>query len=286
MGLGDLRLQRDDGGGVTGGISPADIGQHPLDIGLVLLLLVRETGVQIVVAVRQADPRLARRDGVAGRVLLVDGDAGAEEGGADPALGLTHVGGDLLMGVGGADSGQEGLQRLGVQRLDARLVNIAAIGVGNLGLVRTRSQVAARRQPLNQGLHAIVRQFAQQGERAVGGAVRRNLQLVESRAVSVAEEAVARRHRGVATRQVEAPGAVLGRVRAGPAGRRGAAFGRRGAVEQLHNRAALVHAGMVVAVLRRRHSGGQQQGADSGPDQQFLHKQFPRLTRAQVRPGP
>ncbi|MNT10174.1 hypothetical protein D3C72_1449890 [compost metagenome] len=190
------------------------------------------------------------------------------------------------MRVGGADGGEIGLQRLGVELLDARLVDVAAIGVGDLGLIRTGRQVLAGDQVLDQGLHPVVRQFAQQREGAVGGAVRRDLQLVQGRPVGVAEEAVARRHRGVATRQIKAPVAILGRVRADPTGRRGAAFGRRGAVEQLHDRAALVHAGVVVTVLRRRHAGRQEQGADSGPDQQFLHKQFPRLTRAQVRRGP
>ncbi|MNS69861.1 hypothetical protein D3C72_1031890 [compost metagenome] len=190
-------------------------------------------------------------------------------------MGLTHVGGDLLVRVGGADSRQEGLQRLGVQGFNARLVDVGAIGVGDLGLVRTRLQVGARDQTLDQGLHAVVRQFAQQREGAVRGAVRRDLQLVEGRAVGIAEEAVARRNRGVTTREVKAPGSVLGRVRADPTGRRRAAFGGRGAVEQLHHRAALVQAGMVVTVLCSRHAGRQKQGADSGPDQQFLHKRFP-----------
>ncbi|MNL13033.1 hypothetical protein D3C87_1339200 [compost metagenome] len=180
------------------------------------------------------------------------------------------------MRVRGANGAQEGLQRLGVQLLDPCFVAEAAIGVGDLGLVRARLQVGARGQAVDQGLHAVVGQFAQQREGAVGGAVRRDLQLVVGRAVGVAEEAVARRHRGVAACQIKTPGAVLGRIRALPAGDRRAAFGRRDAVEQLHDRAAIVHAGVVVAVLCSRHARRQQQGAHSGADQQFLHKRFPQ----------
>src|SRR5690606_30196919 len=100
-----------------------------------------EASVQIVVAVGHSQARLAGRDGVAGRVLLVDGDAGAEEGAARASLGLAHVGGDFLMSVGGADGGQIGRQRLGVQLVDAGLVHVGAIGVGDLLLVRTGGQV-------------------------------------------------------------------------------------------------------------------------------------------------
>ncbi|MNJ33251.1 hypothetical protein D3C77_279320 [compost metagenome] len=267
VGLGDLVLKGDDGGRRTGRIGPADVGQHPLDIGLILGLLVGEAGVQIVVAVGHPQARLARRHGVTGRVLLIDGDAGAEEGPAGAPLGLAHVDGELLMGVGGADGVQIGGQRLGVQLIDARLVDEGAVGVGDLLLVRAGDQVGARGQAGDQLLHAVVRQFAQQGERAVGGAVRGDGQLVQRGPVGVAEEAVAGIDRGVAARQVEAPGSVLGRIRALPA--RSAALGGRG-LEQFEDAAGLVDAGVVVAVVGQG-GGGRQKGGRSHSREQFLH---------------
>ena len=266
MRLGDLGLQGHDGGGGLGRVRPADHAQHVGDIGLVLLFLVGVARVQIIVAVGQADARLAGGDDVAGRLLGVDGDAGAEEGAAEPADGLAHIGGQLLMAVGGADGRQIGLQRLGVQLLDAGLVHIGAVGVGDLGLVRPGRQVGAARQARDQLLHPVVRQFAQQGERAVAGAVRRDDQLVDRRAVGVAEEVVARRHGGVAPGQVEAPGPVLGRLGSLPAG--GGFLAR----EQRDDGAALVQAGVVVSdVLRQCGGGGQQKGARGGPDEQTFH---------------
>src|SRR5690606_14505966 len=189
--LGDAGLEGQDGVGVGGGILPADHLQHALDIGAVQRLLLGPALFQIVVAVGQAEPRLAGRDDVAGRRLLVGRDAGAEDRAADAALGLAHVDGGLLMGVGGANGGEVGLQRLGVQRLDAGLVHIGAVGGGDLLLVRARRQVGARGQALDHRLDAVVGQFAQQGEGPVAGAVRRNLHGVEGGAVGVAEEAVA-----------------------------------------------------------------------------------------------
>ena len=266
VGLGDLLFQGDDLGGGLGRVLPADHRQHPADIGLILLLLVRIAGVQIVVAVGQAQARLAGRDDVAGRLFRIDGDAGAEEGRAEAADSLTHIDGHLLMAVGGADRGQIGLQRLGVQLLDTRLVDVGAIGVGDLGLVRAGGQIAARGQTRHQLLHAVVGQFAQQGERAVAGAVRRNDQLLQRLAVRELEEVVARFHRRVAARHVEAPGSVTRRGRALPAS--GGLFAR----EQGDDGAGLVDAGVVVVgVLSEGGAGGQQKGADGGADKQSFH---------------
>ncbi|VXC06622.1 hypothetical protein BREVUG8_90154 [Brevundimonas sp. G8] len=269
VGLGDLAFQGHDLGGGLGWVGPADHTQHARDIGLVQDLLVGETGVQIIVPVGQADARLTRRDDVAGRLFGIDGDAGAEEGRAEAADRLAHIDGHLVMAVGGADRGQIGLQRLGVQLLDARFVDVGAIGVGDLGLVRTGRQVGAVRQAQHQFLHTVVRQFAQQGERAIAGAVRRDDQFFQRLAVGVLEEVVARLNRCVAAGHVEAPGPVTGRLGALPARRR--LFAR----EQRNDRAGLVDTGVVVAdVLRKGGAGGQKKGADSSPDKQSFHHGF------------
>src|SRR5690606_6787510 len=135
-----------------------------LDVGLVLFLFVGVERRQVVVAVGQADAALAGRNGVAGRRLGIDGDAGAEEGRAQAADRPAHVGRHLLMAVGGADGGQVGLQRLCVEGLDAGLVGVGAVGVGDLGLIRAGRQVGAGGQAQDQFLHAVVGQLAQQGE--------------------------------------------------------------------------------------------------------------------------
>ncbi|MFP5462666.1 MAG: hypothetical protein ACLGII_14035, partial [Gammaproteobacteria bacterium] len=60
-----------------------------------------------------------------------------------------------VMLLGSGELGKEvliALQRLGVELLDARLVDVAAIGVGDLGLIRTGRQVLAGDQVLDQGL--------------------------------------------------------------------------------------------------------------------------------------
>ena len=78
-GLGDPGLQGDDRRGVRLRVGPAGHPQHLGDIGLVLGLLRREAGLQVVVAVRQAEAGLAEFDGVAVRVLGVGADAHAED---------------------------------------------------------------------------------------------------------------------------------------------------------------------------------------------------------------
>src|SRR5690606_17176441 len=154
--------------------------------------------------------------------------------------------------------------------LDARLVHIGAVGVSDLLLVGSGRQIRAARQIVNQFLHPVVGQFAQQREGAVGGAVRRDGQLVEGGAVGVAEEAVARLHRGVAAVEVEAPGPVFRRLGSLPA--RSAAFGGRG-LEQFEDGADVVDAGMVMTIARQ--GGARRQKGDSGDAyKQFLHQGF------------
>jgi hypothetical protein len=178
------------------------------------------------------------------------------------------------MGVGGADGGQVGPQRLVVQRLDPGLVHVGAVGVGDLLFVRAGDQVGAGHEGLDHRLDPVVGQFAQQGEGAVGGPVRGDLHPVEGRAVGEAHEAVARADRSVAAGQVKTPGPVTGRDRALVTHDRGTLIG---GLEQFVDGAALVDAGVAVilaADLCNRDGRGQEQGAERGTDEQFLHGDF------------
>ena len=169
------------------------------------------------------------------------------------------------MGVSRANGGEIGLQRLVIQRLDPVRVDIGAVQVGDLSLVGAGGQIVAGHELGDHRVHPVVRQFAQQVERAVAGAVGRDDHRIDGPAVRIAEEIVTGGHAGVPSGHVEAPAAI--------ARRRGAliAGSPLGLLEQGENGAGLVDTGMVVAVTGQGRRGGQKQGTDSGTDQQFIH---------------
>ena len=274
MGLCDTGFKGHDGSGALDRIVPADHLEHARDIDLIERLLLGPAGFEIVVAVRQADTGLAGRDHVTGRGLLIDRDARPEERDANAALGLTHIDGHGVMGVRGADGGEVWLKRPGVERLEPCLIHIGAVGVGDLLFIGAGDQVGACQKSVDHHLDPVVRQFPKQVERAVGGAVRRDLQPVQSRTIGMAHEAVARADRGVAAVQVKAPGSVTRSLDALVA-EHGRTVG--GSLEQFEDGAALVDAG--VAVIRASDLGGghgrrEQQGTKRRADEQFFHGNF------------
>ena len=122
--LGDAGLQRDNGGGGLGRPGPAGHLQHLGDIGLILFLLLGEQRREIVVAGGQADAALAHIGDVAVGDSGVGGDAQADDGATEAALGGAHQAGQVGVAARAADGGQVGFQRPGVQRLDPISVHV------------------------------------------------------------------------------------------------------------------------------------------------------------------
>jgi hypothetical protein len=99
-------------------------------------------------------------------------------------------------------------QRLGVKRIDPRLIHEGAIGGADLdrvGIVRL-----AGRDRLDDSTRAVLAQYRQHGEIAKAGAVRRDFRPVIPRAVGIAIEVIPGLYRQVAAREVDPPGAIFG----------------------------------------------------------------------------
>ena len=187
-----LGLQRDDAGGGLGVIvGAAAVGQREhrgdmpriggQDLGVLL--------VAVVGLVGQAQSGLVQVHQVAGGVLGIGVDVQAGAAAHAGALQSAQHGGQRVRAVGGVDGGQLVAQRLqadprhgvfvheaGVQVADALLVGPGCRpGLGSLG-----DQVA----------DLLLGAVEQRPERAVGGAVGRNLVVGQPAAVDVAEQIV------------------------------------------------------------------------------------------------
>ncbi|MNQ72169.1 hypothetical protein D3C85_868670 [compost metagenome] len=208
--LGDLGLEGQDVGGGLGRIGPAGGGQGAGDIGDIGFTLRREVGLQVVVAVRQAQAPLAHIGRVEVGVLQVLEHIDAEQGAAEARVAFAHQASHAAVVGDGADGGQVSGERLGAQLVDAGLVHEAGvegadllrIGVGRVGGAG-----------LDDGLQLALGVFVQDVERAEAGLVRGDLGIPQIGPVGVGVEVVARFHGQVATVQVKAPGMDLRRVR-------------------------------------------------------------------------
>ncbi|MNE03488.1 hypothetical protein D3C80_959920 [compost metagenome] len=206
MFFGHLGLEGQDVGGGLGRVRPAGGGQRTGDIGDIGLALRREVGLQIVVAVGQAQAALAHVGGVEVGVLQVLEHVDAEQRAAEARVAFAHQAGHAAVVGDGAHGGQVSGQGLGAQLVDAGLVHEAGvegadllrIGVGRVGGAG-----------LDDRLQLALGVFVQDVERAEAGLVRGNLGVPQIGPVGVFVEVVARLHRQVATVQVKAPGMDL-----------------------------------------------------------------------------
>ena len=283
VGLGDARLEGDDRVGRRRRILPSRHGQHLLDIGAVSDQLGREPLFQIVVPVRQAQAALAQIGLIDLRVAGVVIDEAAEDRSPGAAIGLAHQRRHGRVIVRGAHGVQQRLYRRRIRRLDRRHVHEAGVEVVDLGFVRPRRQALGRRDFLDQRPHAVLGQLGQHVEGAVACAVRRDFQRVQEQAVGEPVEVVARRHRGVPSGHVEAPGPERGRLGAvdQPDGGLGALSVQ---ADQRHHGAGFVDAGAVVVLGQGWRSDGQGDGAGGHEDGAF-HGCFLELTGARGGAG-
>ncbi len=264
------------------GVGIAGLAQHVGDIGFVLLQLVGVLALQVVVAVGQAQARLAHADDVDFRVLVVRADAQPEDRAAEAHVRPAHIGGHLGLGLDRGDGVQLRRKRGDVELFGGLLVHHGVVERLDLDVVAL--QVLFRGQAQHDGLGAGFRQVAQGDERAVGGLVGGDDDLLGRRAVDVVVEAVARLDRGVHAGQVDAPCAeALGDRRGGIVARRGGGVGRDEAVQAfqaLH--VAIGIEAAVGGVSRARRHG--EQGRRAGQDFEKTHDVTP-LWPAPEAPG-
>ncbi|MNI20573.1 hypothetical protein D3C73_740610 [compost metagenome] len=210
--LGHLGLEGQDVGGGLGRVAPPGGGQGARDIGDIGFALRGEVGLQIIVAVRQAQTALTQIGRVDVRVLQVLEHRQAEQGAAEAFVAGAHQAGHVAMVRHGADGGQVGGQGLGAQLVHTGLVHEAGVqGADLLGVGVGRVGGAG----LDDGAQLGLRILIQDVERAEAGLVGRNLGVLQIDAVGVGVEVVARIHRQVAAVQIKAPGLDLRRGRGG-----------------------------------------------------------------------
>ncbi len=212
-GLGDLGLQGRDLRRPRGRFRPARQLQQRLHIGLVLRLLRRERGVQVVVPVRQSQPRLVDEHRIARRNLGIGVDPHLEQAAIEVGVGLAHQRAQRLAVLGLPDRRQFRGDGRCAQGLDAALVHERLVEGARLALHRGRLGHRVRRRVLEQAVHAGLHPIGHRQPQADPRLVGRNLRLGQPSAVGVSEEAVAGPHGGVFPRRVEPPGAIVQLVR-------------------------------------------------------------------------
>ncbi len=215
VGLGDLALQVEHLGGLGFRLGDPGQAQDRSDVTAIegAQSLHARGGVQIVFAVRHAEPALKQIGRVAVRVLEVLGDPEPE-----------HMLGVELGVVQRIDVGEQGLtQRLGqhgavgdgrhalqapVERLhpfglDRTLVEVGPVEITDDALVRTRRRLMLGGL-LDQIPDLLGRALPQLTERSPVGLVRRDLGRVHPASVGIGIEVVARRHTPVDAGEVHA----------------------------------------------------------------------------------
>ena len=257
--LGDLGLESHDLGGRARRVGPADQAKQLGDIGLVQRLLGGEVRLHIVVTIGQAEPRLGQVHRIVLGVLLVGVDADIDQGGEEAVVLAAHQGGQGGAVRGGAHRVEIMRQRRGAKRLYPRLVHEGAIEGADLFRRSGGLDRSVGGGLLQDRVHPRFRQLRQHGEGAVAGAVRRDDNVRDGRAVGEAKEVVPRLDRPAFACDVEAPDAVVRGRRHGHC--------RRG----LGARAALPK-------TRKRRPGDEQT--------QLLHQALLRITGLIHRPSP
>ena len=228
-GLRDAGFIGEDGVGLGRGVRPAGQGQHLGDVVAVGRLLLGEAGLEIVVAVGQAQAVLRDDHGVAVRRLCIGLDRHVEQRGLEVQRPAAHHRRQVAAGLGRANGVKAGRQRSPAQGVDAGLVHeraVEAAGLGRVGGgVRRRGGVLQDRSQLQ------LRLLRQDGVDAVAGSVGGDRQGVEEAAVGEGVEVVARLHRLVLAAGVVAPGPETHPHRNGVEGE-GGAGGEHGAEQQ------------------------------------------------------
>ena len=209
--LSDLRFEIDDRLGALGGIRLACQRQHLGQVRLIGGLFLGVLLLQVIVAIGEAEARLAHLDDIGFGGLVVLADTAAERNGDAVTVRLREQRSVVRLGRA-LDRVEPRLDRRKALRLDRAGVEIGGIGRADLGA-----------RLLGRGLQnapgAIARQIGERIERAEARLVGRDRGRLRPGAVGVIIEVVARRDAAVHARFVEAEGADLRLARCGGRGR-------------------------------------------------------------------
>jgi len=173
----------------------------------------RESGLQVVIAVGEAEPCLVEIDRVDLRIPEVRFDVAAEDGAVEIQIVVAHERGDRLARAGRAHPGELGRERGGAELLDPGRVHERLVVGADLPFEIGRSVGGPGRSRFHDGVKPGLRRVVHQEPESDAGLVRGDGRPREPAAVDVIEEVIPWPHRRVPPRQVDAPGAILGRMR-------------------------------------------------------------------------
>ncbi len=202
-GLCELGFEIDDRLGVRFRRVPADHAEHEHNIGLILRLPVGQLLGQIVVAIGQAHPVVADGNRIAVGRLIVWRDSKPEDRRLAPLICLSHQGGDVGLGLLGADRSQPRREGLGIQLFYPCFVHKGPIRGADLAGIRIVG--TAGRGVLDQFADDTLSEIAQLFVDTEPDPVRGNLGALEPASVGVEKKVSSRLHRRIPRSKIIAP---------------------------------------------------------------------------------
>ena len=178
---------------------PAEQSQQPGRVRLVRRLLARESRLQIIVEIRQAEVRLADVDRVVRRILEVDIDTEREHAVEVARVRASHQARERGVAAGAADGAELLLDGLHAELLDPVLGHEGAVVRADLALQARWFTTRVLGGFLEQAPQSLVDPVGHYDAQRVDGLVGGNLVAVEPAAVRVAEKIRTRPGRRVAT---------------------------------------------------------------------------------------
>ena len=181
--VGDARLERRNARGGRARIALAGARQHLFDVlgELRAELRVLLVGRKVVVAVGHGEPVLVERAEIDGRILAVGTREPGERLRNADALRVADVTRHVARRGDRVDARQFVFERRDPEAFHARGIHVGEIEVADLLRIRTRGPVRLRRGRDDELLHLFLRLIIENGERAVIGAIRRNLGVSRAR---------------------------------------------------------------------------------------------------------
>ncbi len=191
------------------GIRPIHEIEELSDVSLIFRLLRGEIGLQIVIAVGQAEPALAEIEGVVLGIFQIYINAEIEQGPFEIRCVAPHQRGEFVARYRRAHLGEIRRNRFRAQFLRARLIQERLVEGAYLAFEIGGLVWRFRGRLLHHVVEPRFRAIRHQQPKADGRLIGRNRRVIEPRAVGEAEEIVTRLGGFVGARSIIAPRAIL-----------------------------------------------------------------------------